>query len=117
MWPLLARFGRLWHRLCARAGVEQCFGQGDGSIPAFETEFAKHTKGQATNGQIPGISSGRRNSVLVHRFEMPGRLVHTLFKVIRDYLKLPDLRFSSITGEFVRDSLVGVGEEWLRVES
>ena len=48
---------------------------------------------------------------------MPGRLVHTLFKVIRDYSKLPDLRFSSITGEFVRDSLVGVGEEWLRAES
>ena len=108
-WPLLARFGRFFLRFCARAGVEQGFGQDDGSIPAFETEFAKHTKRQATNGQIPGISSGRRNSVLVHRFEMPGRLVHTLFKITCDYLKLPDLHFSSITGEFVRDKPGGSG--------
>ena len=54
--------------------------------------------------------------MLIHRFEMPGRLVHTLFKIICDDLKLSVLHFSSITGEFVRDSLVGVGEEWLRVE-
>ena len=47
--------------------------------------------------------------MLDHRFEMPGRLVYTLFKITCDYLKLPDLHFSSITGEFVRDSLVGAG--------
>ena len=78
--PIIVR-GRFLRGFWARAGVKHGFGQGDGGIPAFETEFAKHLKGQATNEQIPGVSSGGRDSVLVHRFEMPGRLVHTLFKV------------------------------------
>ena len=112
----MARFGRFCHRLCARAGVEHVFRLGEGGIPAFGTEFAKHTKGQVTKGQIPGTSSGRIHSVLVHGFEMPGRLVHTLFKIICDDLKLSVLHFSSIISEFVRDGLVGAGEEWLRVE-
>ena len=105
----MALSGTFCHRFCARAGVEHGFGLGEGSIPAFGTDFAKPTKWQATKVQIPGISSGRRNFVRVHRFEMPRRLVHMLFKIICDYLKLSDLHFSSIPGEFVLDGLVGAG--------
>ena len=46
--------------------------------------FAKHTKEQGPKEQILGISSGRRNSVLVHGLEMLGRLVRTLLKIACD---------------------------------